>query len=123
MANTLSGLAGKWTIVELNGKPFADGKAWMSFDVPGKRISANAGCNTMSGSVSLDGKSALLKVSELISTKMFCVNMENETTLARTLEKIESFSVGETSDTFTFYGANKQKLFVIGKYTPIGIIK
>jgi heat shock protein HslJ len=112
---SFSSLNGNWEIVELNGASLTDKKPTLTFNVSDKKVSAYAGCNRLAGTVTPDTKSpASLKIGTVISTKMFCANaMDTEHTLAKALEAVETFDT--VKESCIFYGANKQKLFVIKK--------
>jgi heat shock protein HslJ len=66
---TLSGIDWKLTRIE-NRDVNSNSKAVIRFDEQNRRVSGNGGCNGFGGNLSVNGSS--LRVSQVISTKMFC---------------------------------------------------
>lgn len=68
-----SGLNGKvWRLTAIDGNAVNTDKATLSFDFDKNRVGGNGGCNGFGGTLS--GGSGEIKISQVISTKMFCEN-------------------------------------------------
>ncbi|MDR1623559.1 MAG: META domain-containing protein [Tannerellaceae bacterium] len=121
--STLAGLDGEWNIVEMNGAKLNpdETKQLMVFDVNGKTISGNAGCNRMSGKIDYEAsKEKGIRFSRIIATRMACMDMRYEDELLKTLDSVVRFDKEEggstkTSESFAFYGTDGSKLIVIEK--------
>ncbi|GHU08875.1 hypothetical protein FACS189431_5940 [Alphaproteobacteria bacterium] len=110
-------LNGEWTVVELTGHTLkADAKKpTLKFDVAENRVSGNAGCNQIVGTVKQgEAKSDALKFSGVAATRKACIDMSAEDAFLKVLDQVSSFKA-EKPNEVTFYGPNKQKLFVINK--------
>jgi heat shock protein HslJ len=58
----------------------------------GNQVSGNGGCNSFRGSYTLlEGNR--LSFSQLVSTKMACINMEKEGTFMEVLQKADNYSI------------------------------
>jgi heat shock protein HslJ len=108
-------LNGEWNVVELPGISLGEKKPTITFNIQENKVAAYAGCNRMAGTVQSGAASAGgLKISNLISTKMFCMNdMATEAALAKALEAVATFEI--TKETCTFFDAGKKKLMVARK--------
>ncbi|MDR2498883.1 MAG: META domain-containing protein [Tannerellaceae bacterium] len=113
-------LEGEWSVTELSGVDLAkaDAKPKMSFNTAEKRMAADAGCNNIAGMAELTTSNpSAIKFTGVLATRKFCLeNMDKETALLKALDKIESFGAGPVSPSavaYVFYGAEKEKLFVI----------
>lgn len=87
-------LDGTWTLTYLEGADMATlykGKIpGITFDVAGKKVNGNNGCNNFFGSITLDG-SSLAFSGPMGSTKMFCPGA-GEQQFMEALAKVTSFS-------------------------------
>ncbi|MDF2189867.1 copper resistance protein NlpE N-terminal domain-containing protein [Paraflavitalea sp. CAU 1676] len=87
----------RWKLVELNGQPIAVDSSFAKepfltlIDSTG-RASGNGSCNTFSGQFET-GPLNRIKFSKMISTRMFCKNMEIETKYLKALEMADNFTV------------------------------
>ncbi|ULQ51065.1 META domain-containing protein [Flavihumibacter fluvii] len=84
----------KWSLIELDGQAVAsDSKAHLLFS-PGQvtRVSGNAGCNRLSGSVALAGESGLA-FSPLAVTRMACPETTVEPQFLKALEKVNDWRI------------------------------
>jgi heat shock protein HslJ len=120
--STLAGLDGEWTIVEMNGNKLnpEETKQLIVFDVNGKTVSGNAGCNRMSGKIDYDvSQEKDIRFSRIIATRMACMDMRYEDELLKTLDKVARFDKendpAKTIQSFAFYDTDGSKLFVIEK--------
>jgi heat shock protein HslJ len=113
-----SGLEGEWDVIELNGQVFApeEKKPFLMFNLTDNRVSGNAGCNQISGSMEReDARTNKLKFSEVVSTRKACIDMRTEDAFLKALHQVASFEAdgSQAAKAIVFYGADKQKLFVI----------
>lgn len=95
----------KWTLIELDGHAVAgDTKAQLLFS-PGQvtTVSGNAGCNRLTGGVTLSGESGL-KFLPLAVTRMACKDATVETQFLGALEKVNDWRI-----------ANKELLLYVGE--------
>ncbi|MDR2495606.1 MAG: META domain-containing protein [Tannerellaceae bacterium] len=112
-------LEGEWSVTELSGVDLASAgaKPKMSFNTAEKRMAADAGCNNIAGMAELaESNPAAIRFKGVLATRKFCMEMSKEEALLKALEKIVSFGTGPASPsalTYVFYGAGKEKLFVI----------
>ena len=74
-------LNNQWKLIELNGKSLTNENVnvTLTFNASNHQVNGNGGCNSYFGSYKLDGNS--IEISNIGSTKMFCVEtagIENE---------------------------------------------
>lgn len=89
-ANRLDGE--QWNLTHLNGRPVNDTKAFIELNIDNKRLTGNAGCNRMFGSVTANRSS--IDFSRIGSTRMACADrdtMRLENEFIRTLERVTSY--------------------------------
>jgi heat shock protein HslJ len=89
-----------WKLISLEGKLIADsGRAremYLILKKEDSRINGNGGCNSFSGTYTLTGKSSIA-FGPLISTKMWCEGMDNETSFFAALSRTDKYSIkGDT---------------------------
>jgi putative lipoprotein len=90
-----AGLAGpSWTLVAIDGQePAGDTDPTLMFDAAGN-VSGSAGCNTYTGTATLDGSS--ISFGPLGSTRMACPDpdvMAQETAFLTALDEVEAFAL------------------------------
>ncbi|MGC3976759.1 MAG: META domain-containing protein [Paludibacteraceae bacterium] len=70
-------LGNTWKLVELNGKNISteNVEVTLNFDLANKKVNGNGGCNRYFGSYQLNGNS--IEISNIGSTKMFCMETAN----------------------------------------------
>ncbi len=101
---------GKWNIYEISGMPVDPSKAgkelpYMDFDLIEKKMSVFAGCNRMSTGFKVSKDT--LEISQLISTRMACPDMEYEYALQRLLVS-GNYTYVENGDVLElFYNSDK----------------
>ncbi len=90
----------KWQLIELRGQPVAatiNGKMpFISFDEKDNRYSANAGCNGLGGSFTLESYGRI-KFSQGMSTMMACDQMEIETGFKEVLDQADNYTVADNT--------------------------
>ncbi len=83
-----------WNLIEIDGKtvyPVAGKTLFIQFDKANHRVAAFAGCNSIGGSYTHDGKD--LHVT-LISTRMACPdNMNTESAFIKAMEAVNEFYI------------------------------
>jgi heat shock protein HslJ len=111
--DTSVGFAGKkWILKELIGKPVGEvnGKTpYVQFTDTDTRISADGGCNKMSGTYTLSDVNRIT-FSQMISTKMACPDMQVEDKLAEVLGKADNYYL--TKDSLILYKARMAALAI-----------
>ena len=78
----------KWKLIQMDGISKDYGNAMLQFDVKGKKVNGNSGCNKFSGTFTAKG--AEMNFSELNTTRMACLNED----LADTEKKIMAYLSG-----------------------------
>lgn len=86
----------KWRLFEINGKSVAEkingSEPYIAFDKAQNLYSANGGCNTMSGSITIKNNGSI-KFGNGISTMMACTNMEIESSLSKMFPKVTKYNI------------------------------
>ncbi len=90
-----SKLNGKiWQLTQINGEAVSIDRTTIQFNFDKKRVGGNGGCNGFGGTLKASGKQ--IKISEIISTKMFCENDSDvENKYLSTLETATKFRVAD----------------------------
>lgn len=116
---SFSDLDGEWTIVELNGNKLTDSKQLIVIDAARKHLSGNAGCNRMTGNIEYsDAQKNIIKFPQVATTRMACLDPNNEQEFLQALNKVVRFQAEGTVkpiDTIALYGTDNSKLMVIQK--------
>ena len=82
----------QWNLTHLNGQPVRNTRAFIEVNTDNKRLTGNAGCNRIFGSVTANRNS--IDFSGIGSTRMACTDrgvMQLENELLRTLERVTSY--------------------------------
>ena len=82
----------QWNLTHLNGQPVRNSKAFIEINTDTKRLTGNAGCNRMFGSVTANRSS--INFSGIGSTRMACADrdtMRLENEFIRTLGRVTSY--------------------------------
>lgn len=106
--------SGEWHLSELNGRKVQNSKAYIDIDVNAAKVSGNAGCNRMFGSVA--GGSGRVAFSKVGTTRMFCADANarrTETQFINALERVTRYR--ETGSTLSLYARNR----VVMKFTAV----
>lgn len=90
-----SELNGKnWQLTTINGETINTDESTIVFDFEKNRVGGKGGCNSFGGTLTVNGNE--IKISQIISTKMFCENGSDvENKYLSTLEKVTKY---KTSD-------------------------
>ncbi|HET6769783.1 MAG TPA: META domain-containing protein [Chitinophagaceae bacterium] len=84
-----------WVVVELKGVPVQQSggrrDAHINFDIVQKRFSGNGGCNQINGGYTLDKNE--IHFTDVVATKMSCVDIEFENTFLSTLSSVDHYEV------------------------------
>jgi heat shock protein HslJ len=85
--------ASQWNLTELNSTPVTEAKAHLLF-FPGQvtRVSGNAGCNNLTGTVELTGVN-FIHFSPLATTRMACSEATREQEFTEALSQVNSWSI------------------------------
>lgn len=112
-------LNGKWTIVEVKGEtvPMSETSPFMEFDMAGKRLHGNAGCNVFNSTFELDAKNAsALKFSpNAAATMMACPNMDLETKVFQSMSEVQAIKAGKNAQEMLLVDKEGNTLFVLRK--------
>lgn len=115
---------GEWNIVEMNGEDLSFGEVlpYVSFNVAESRFSGNAGCNMLNGQFDLNTKDGKISFGPVAATRMYCPDMELETSLINAIENIFGFEVSlteNTVDSILLKGENGQKILKLMKRSEL----
>lgn len=85
----------KWTAESINGiktdsAVYKDGFPVLEFNSEKGTVTGSTGCNSLNGSLNVTGST--LKISDIITTKMFCVDID-EVTFLSILKKADNFEI------------------------------
>ena len=101
-----------WRLVELNGKAINKNMPnyFLKIYSENNRFNAKAGCNSMGGEYTITNRLGI-KFSKIMSTKMACANMADETVLSDILEKVDNFSLNGSQ-----LALNKAKMASLARF-------
>ena len=105
-------LEGDWQLTTMAGMavPFDSlftGKIpGINFDIAGRRISGNTGCNNFSGELDMSGNTISF-VKPMIMTKMFCQGNAEES-FTQNLQKVNSWAI--SNDTILHFKAGQEEV-------------
>ena len=90
-----SALTGKiWQLTTIDGNAVNPDKATISFDFDKNRVGGNGGCNGFGGTLS--SNNGEIKISQIISTKMFCENGSDvENKYLPKLEQVNKYQIAD----------------------------
>ncbi|MGI8469151.1 MAG: META domain-containing protein [Pyrinomonadaceae bacterium] len=92
MTQNLSGV--EWKLTRVEGNPVESEKAAIRFDEQNNRVNGSGGCNSFGGKLTKNGNE--IKIGQVISTKMACVNrdtMQVENDFFRNLERVTKYEI------------------------------
>ncbi len=110
-------LNGEWNIVSVSGTELGqmENVPFLAFDVAGKRVHGNAGCNVVNGGFSQEeGNPNSIQFTQMISTMMACPDMETERKVLDALGNVRSFGFDEDG-MLVLSDENGQELVVLDK--------
>lgn len=81
-----------WKLTRIEGKPVDSDQAFIRFDDEKNSAGGNSGCNAFGGDLEKNGSS--IKISNIISTKMFCENGSDiEKKFFAYLDRVDRFEI------------------------------
>ncbi|MDR1792381.1 MAG: META domain-containing protein [Bacteroidales bacterium] len=106
-----------WKLVELNGKPITSPKepnneAHILFN-PNGRVSGSLGCNTFTGSYTLQENSRI-QFSQMVNTKKMCLDMSVEEELVKILQVADSYAITDNQLTL-----NRARMAPLAKFEAV----
>ena len=100
-----------WKLTHLFGEaivtPEGGKDAFLILKQENNRVNGNTGCNAMSGTYTLQAGNKI-RFSQMVTTRMMCLNITTETKFNQALEKADNFVVN--GDILLINDANKQPL-------------
>lgn len=81
----------EWTVVSINGTSNFSKKPTIIFSVKDETFSGNGGCNNFGGRFTLKGNK--ISFGQVVSTKMYCKNIDTEDRFFSTIETVDSYKV------------------------------
>jgi heat shock protein HslJ len=83
-----------WQLTAIDGNAVNTDKATLSFDFDKNRVGGNGGCNGFGGTLTANGGE--IKISQIISTKMFCENGSDvENKYLPKLEQVNKYKISD----------------------------
>lgn len=96
-AKTADGLFGKrWRLVELNGQPVPklEREPYLVIEADGGRVTGFGGCNSFSGTYTLEAGVMRIRFGQLVSTMKACVTgMDVEKAFSDVLGRVDNYSL------------------------------
>ena len=110
-----------WKLIELNGVPlvFEDSLSRAPYIIlknADNRVSGHGGCNTLTGSYEIDRVSNRIKFSQMASTMMSCLKMENEDRLKKALEMADNYALSADGK---FLSLNRARMAPLARFEAI----
>lgn len=110
-----SALEGEWNVTAVNGKAVqAEQLPYVGFAAEDNRVYGNAGCNFISGTYSVKGKTSKIQLGHMASTMMACPNMELEQSVLKALNGVERIDATD-ADHLLLQDGNKNTLLQLEK--------
>ncbi|MFI3240260.1 MAG: META domain-containing protein [Bacteroidales bacterium] len=107
-------LNGKWRVAEINGSEVELNDAQLVIDTDQKSLHGNTGCNIVNGTIEINrGKDNSIQFTQLMSTRIYCPNIQFETELLLALESAETATVGETPEQIIFFNAENEPILTL----------
>lgn len=108
MKNGISFINGAWTVTKVGDQSVsADKGLKLVIDVPELKIHGNGGCNVINGHLFIDpAVTNSIQFRDLISTKMYCPDLELEQAFLVALEQVETASADNGGDTVCLKNAD-----------------
>jgi heat shock protein HslJ len=104
--------SGEWLLSELNGRKAENSKAFIDIDVNAAKVSGNAGCNRMFGSVA--GGNGKISFSKIGTTRMYCGDGSRwESEFLSALGRVTRYK--EEGNTLSLYARDR----VVMKFTAV----
>ncbi len=93
----------EWYIETIGGQAIKDGvNPFVALDQAASTYSGNAACNMMNGKFECDTDKGTISFSHAVTTRMYCPDMETETTVLNALGQVSAYSINnEGTMTFT----------------------
>ncbi len=89
-------LSGEWNVVKIDNReisvPDGSDQPYMAFDIINSRLSGNAGCNRIMGTLKATDNGTI-DLSQMASTRMMCPDMAVEDQLLNALSKVREFGI------------------------------
>lgn len=94
-ASDTNSINNKWTAESINGiktdpTVYSDKLPFLTFDSEAGTVTGSTGCNILNGKFKIDGSG--IKISEIITTKMFCAEID-EITFLDILKKADNYEI------------------------------
>lgn len=107
-------LNGSWQIVNINENSCDNEALQMVIDIPELKIHGNTGCNIFNGSLLIDpDKSNSIMFQQIISTRMSCPDIQQETALLIALEEVDHCLPIDNTDKVVLYNRKGKQVLVL----------
>ena len=110
-------LNGSWNIISVDGKVIeGEEMPFIEFDMTTNKVHGNGGCNIFNSSVTLSKTNVSdLTLSPAAATMMACPNMDNESMIFRSLDKIASVKRADNANEMALVDKEGNILMVLKK--------
>jgi heat shock protein HslJ len=110
-----------WKLVEIGGKPVAASESakrepHIILKNEGSRVNAHGGCNTLTGTYTLDAAARRIRFSQMASTQMACLHVEIENELKKVLEMADNYSL---SDDGKYLSLNRARMAPLARFEVV----
>lgn len=117
-AMSVAELDGEWNIISVNNRTVGAGtdtKPTLSMDIKNNRISGNAGCNRIMGTLAYSNdKAQTVSFGQVATTRMACRDMETEKDIVAALNSVRHFGKQENGN-ITLYNEGSMQVMELSK--------
>lgn len=113
--SNISFMNGAWAIVKIGNETISEDKGiQIVVDIPESKIHGNAGCNVVNGKIFIDpDKTNSIQFTNLITTMMYCPNMQLEQAFLVALEQVETAIPENNGETAILKDAGGQAVLTL----------
>ena len=110
-------LNGDWNVIEVKGeKVEAETLPQMSFDMNENKLHGTTGCNLFNTTVEVDKEDvSALKIAQGATTMMACPDMELETKVLQSMDKVKAVKAGKSENEMLLVDQDGNVLFVLAR--------
>ena len=110
-------LNGEWNVVEVKGeKVEAETLPQMNFNMDENKLHGTTGCNLFNTTVELDSNDvSALTIAEGATTMMACPDMELETKVLQSMQKVKAVKAGKNEKEMLLVDQDGNVLFVLAR--------
>lgn len=115
--SNISFLNGAWAVTKIGNQEISSDKGiQIVIDIPELKIHGNGGCNVINGKIFIDpAKQNSIQFTNLITTMMYCPNLELEQAFLVALEQVETAVPGSEDDTAILKDSSGKQVITLSK--------